>query len=145
MPDPYSKAAPDHAGNFLLKVAIGLVRVDKESARAWVSGEADGVLFVWDANAAEQLQAGFSEIVRGYDPVMQDAHRRLRIQLAAVTAERDALREALEQVRRLDTYSRACSLESQIGNDPEAIGEALGRIEAAKIATAALARGEGER
>lgn len=43
------------ASKALLDMLGPLVRIDKDSARAWVDDEADGVVFVWSANTLEQI------------------------------------------------------------------------------------------
>ena len=56
---------------------------------------------------------------------------------ARLFANASEMKTALNKIAALDNYSRAESLESQIG-EPVGYGEALGRIEAATIAKAAL-------
>ena len=41
----------------LIELVGPMIRVDRDSARAWVNGEADGVVFLWSANAIEQIEA----------------------------------------------------------------------------------------
>lgn len=55
----------DRAAESMLHCVSGLFRVDFESAKNWVSGEAQGVVFVWDANSLDQIGEHLRRIVLG--------------------------------------------------------------------------------
>ena len=81
--------------------------------------------------AAEEINA------REISMTSELVHTIARIIDAETGKDREELVGALKKIAALDNYSRAESLESQIG-EPVGYGEALGRIEAATIAKAAL-------